>query len=106
PARGPAGQIAFEAVALLHPAAIFLDQLARGDAGGRQHHAGLLDPARDRETAQPLALMPSVRGEPLRALLDDVAHPVERLDVLLEGRAAEQPDLRHVRRAMPGQPAV
>src|SRR6266566_391977 len=46
------------------------------------------------------------RGEPLRALLDDVAHPVERLDVLLERRAAEQTDLRHVRRAMPGQAAL
>src|SRR6516165_9079211 len=43
---------------------------------------------------------------PLRAFLDDVAHPVERLDVLLERRAAEQTDLRHVRRAMAGQAAL
>src|SRR5215469_11896044 len=43
---------------------------------------------------------------PLRALLHDVAHPVERLDVLLERRATEQADLGHVRRAMPGQAAL
>ncbi len=41
-----------------------------------------------------------------RALLDDVAHPVQRLDVLLERRAAEQADLRDVRRAMARQAAL
>ena len=40
------------------------------------------------------------------ALLDDVAHPVHRLDVLLERRAAEQADLRDVRRAMARQAAL
>src|SRR2546427_386733 len=47
-----------------------------------------------------------MRGEPPRALLHDVAHPVERLDVLLEGGAAEQADLCDVRRAVPGEPAL
>ena len=46
------------------------------------------------------------RGEPRRALLDDVADPVERLDILFERRAAEQADLRHVRRAMARQAAL
>ena len=40
------------------------------------------------------------------ALLDDVADPVQRLDVLLERRAAEQADLRDVRRAVARQPAL
>ena len=44
--------------------------------------------------------------DPLRALLDDVADPVERLDVLLERRAAEQADLRDIRRAMARQAAL
>ena len=89
-----------------HAAAIFLDQLARGHARGREHHAGLLDAAGDREAAQALALAPAVRGEPGGALLDDVAHPVQRLDILLERRAAEQADLRDVRRAMARQAAL
>ena len=105
-AGGAAGQIRLEAMALQHPAAIFLDQLARGDAGGRQHDARFPDAAGDREAAQPLALAPAMRGEPPRALLHDVAHPVERLDVLLEGGAAEQADLCDVRRAVPGEPAL
>src|SRR5205823_11980124 len=95
-----------EAVALLHPAAIFLDQLARSHAGGRQHDARFLDAAGDREAAEALALATAVRGEPLRAPLDDVAHPVERLHVLLERRPAEQADLRHIRGTMSGQPAL
>src|SRR3984893_10259111 len=52
------------------------------------------------------ALAPPVGGEPGSALLDDVAHPVERLHGLLEGRAAEQPDLRDIRRTMARQAAL
>src|SRR5262249_23693054 len=105
-AGGAAGQIALEAVPLLHAAAILIDQLARAHARRREHDARFLDPPRHREAAQALALAPPVRGKPLRALLHDVAHPVERLDVLLERRATEQADLGHVRRAMPGQAAL
>ena len=105
-ARGAARQIALEGVAVRHAAAIFLDQLARGDAGRRQLHARLLHAAGDREAAQALALVAAVRGEPRRALLDDVAHPEQRLDVLLERRAAEQADLRHIGRAVARQPAL
>jgi hypothetical protein len=50
--------------------------------------------------------MTALRGSPLRALLDDVANPEQGLDVLLERRAAEQADLRHVRRAVSWQPAL
>ena len=89
-----------------HAAAEFLDQFARGDAGRRQHHARLLDAAGDREAAETLALMAALRGHPVGALLDDVAHPVQRLDVLLERRAAEQADLRDIRRAVARQAAL
>src|SRR6185436_2317046 len=91
-------QIPLEAVAIRHAAAIFLDQFARRDAGRRQHHAGLLDAAGHRERTKALALASTIAGEPRRALLDDVSDPVERLDILFERRAAEQPDLRDVRR--------
>ena len=76
-----------------HAAAIFLDQFARRDAGRRQHDARLLHTARHREGAEAPALAPPLAGEPFGAALDDVAHPIERLDVLLERRTAEQADL-------------
>src|SRR5687768_8810225 len=62
-------------------------------------HPWLLHPAGDGERAQAFPAVPALRGEPLRALLDDLAHPVHRLHVVLEGRPAEEADLRHVRRA-------
>src|SRR6185436_16884862 len=68
--------------------------------------AGLLHPAGNRERPKALALASPMRGEPGGALLDDVAHPVHRLDVLLERRAAEQSDLRNVRRAVARQAAL
>ena len=60
---------------------------------------GFLHPAGDRERAQALAAVAAVRGEPLAALLEDVAHPVQRLEVVLQRRPAEQADLRDVGRA-------
>src|SRR5207237_224870 len=86
-------------------AAIFLDQLARGDAGRRELDPGLLDPSRYREGAQPLAAVATLAGEPFRALLDDVAHPEQGLDIVYEGRPAEQPDLRRKRRLVARQAA-
>jgi hypothetical protein len=75
------------------------------NARWREFDAGLLHAAGDREAAQSPALAPAMRAEPTGALLDDVAHPVERLDVLLQRRPAEQADLRHVRRAVARQAA-
>src|SRR6185503_5724865 len=106
PARRATRQIAFEFMAVLHAAAEFLDQLARGDAGRRYHHARLFHAAGHREAAEALALLAALAGHPGRALLDNVAHPIERLDVLLERRTAEQADLRDVRRAVARQAAL
>src|SRR5262249_29509483 len=91
-----AWEITLERVTRLHAAAIFVDQFAHGDAGRCQHHARLVDAAGDREAAETLALAPAMRREPSGALLHDVAHPVERLDVLLERGTTEQAPLRHV----------
>src|SRR6185437_11841742 len=101
-----AREISLEGVTVLHAAAELVDQLAHGDAGGSQLHARILHAARYRETAEALALVTALRGRPFRALLDEVADPVHRLDVLLERRAAEQADLRDVRRTMAGQTAL
>src|SRR5207253_10297656 len=67
---------------------------------------GLLDPPRDREGAQPLAAVAALAGEPLRPLFDDVAHPEQRLDIVDEGRPAEQPDLRWEGRLVARQAAL
>src|SRR4029079_479326 len=100
------GQIALEGLALDHAATILVDQFACGDTGRSNHHTGLLHAAGDREAAEPLALAAALRGHPPGALLDDVAQPIERLDVLLQGRTAEQSDLRDVGRAMARQSAL
>src|SRR6185503_14986971 len=102
----PARQVALELMAILHAAAELIDQLAHGDAGRRQLDARVLHAARNREAAETLALVAALRRRPLRALLDDVADPEHRFDVLLERRTAEQADLRDIRRAMPRQPAL
>ena len=93
-------------MAVGHAAAELVDQFAHRDAGRREFHARILDAAGHRETAEAFALMAALRRDPLRASLDDVAHPIERLDILFERRAAEQADLRDVRRAMPRQAAL
>src|SRR5208282_556243 len=104
-ARRPAGQIALEDVALRHAAAIFLDQLVRGNAGGSELHARLLDAARDREAAQSLASVTALAGEPGRTLLHDVTNPVKRLDVVNERGAAEETHLGRIGRLVARQPA-
>ena len=101
-----ARQKALERMAVLHAAGIGLDQFADGHACRRDLHAGILDAARHREAAEALVAFLALRGEPCRAALDDVAHPVQRLDVLLERRTAEQADLRNVRRTVPRQAAL
>src|SRR5439155_25334118 len=40
------------------------------------------------------------------ALLDDVAHPVEGLDIVAQRRPAEEPDLSREGRPLPRQPAL
>src|SRR5829696_9000127 len=47
-----------------------------------------------------------MRGEGFRALLDDVAHPVERLDVVDQRWPAEQPDLARKGGLVPRQAAL
>ena len=93
-------------MAVGHAAAELGDQLARRDPCRRELDARLLHPARDRIAAQALAAVAPLRGEPLRSLLDDVAHPVEGLDVVDQGRPAEQADLSGIGRPVPRQAAL
>ena len=98
-AGGAARQIGVELVALEHAAAVFIHQLAQRDSGRREMHARLLHPSGNGERARAFAPMAALGGEPRRAFLHDLAHPVHRLHVVLERGTAEEPDLRHVRRA-------
>src|SRR4029077_19882278 len=56
--------------------------------------------------AQALTVVAAVALPPLRALLDDVAHAPQRLDIVDQRRQAEQPDLERIGRLVPGQTAV
>src|SRR5215204_4936914 len=105
-AGGAARQIALEGVSLGHAAAVLFDELADRNAGRRELDARVLHPSRDREGAKALTPVAPVRRERLRALLDDVAHPPQRLDVVDERRAPEQADLARKRRLVARQPAL
>src|SRR5262249_57314102 len=105
-ARRATGQIGLEYMAILHATAKLIDKLTHGDAGGGQLDAWVLHAAGNREAAEAPELVPPLRGHPLGPLLDDVANPEHRLDVLLERRTSQQTDLRNVRRAMPPEAPV
>src|SRR6185369_13280013 len=89
-----------------HAAAELIDQLAHGDAGRSQLHAGILDAARDRVAAQADTVVAAVALPPVGAFLDDVAHPEQSLDIVDERRQAEQADLERIRRLVPRQAAL
>src|SRR6516164_11152608 len=93
-------------MAVGHAAAEFVDQFAHGNASRRELDAWILHPARDRKAAEAFALMSALRGKPIDAALDNIAHPKQRLDILLKRRATEQTDLGDVRRAMTRQAAL
>src|SRR6201999_1676315 len=84
----------------------FIDQFTNGDARGRELHAGIPDAARNRIRAQAVTVIAAVALPPFRALLDDVAHPPQRLDIVDQRRQAEQADLERIRRLVPGQAAL
>ena len=89
-----------------HAATVLIDQLAHGDARGREVHTGFVHPARDRKRAQALAPVPAVAREPFGTLFHNVANPVQRFQVVLERRPTEQADLRNVRRTQARHPAL
>src|SRR5262245_43879307 len=60
--------------------------------------AGLLDSPADRERSEAFSAVAAKAGKPVRALINNVAYPVQRLHVVLERRPVEQADLRHIRR--------
>src|SRR6185437_11942604 len=60
----------------------------------------------DREAAHALALVPSLRGDEAGALLDEVAHPEDGLDIVDQGRPTEEADLARKRRLVARQAAL
>src|SRR5438270_854386 len=72
-AGGTAWEIALEGMAVGYATAELVDQLARGDPGGRQLDARRLDTPGDGEAAQPLAVVTALAGDEAGPLLDDVA---------------------------------
>src|SRR4029079_10511576 len=94
-ARRSAGQVGLENVALLH-AARALDQFPGRHPGRRQDHAGLLPSPRYGPGARAPCAIHALVCEPLCALGQDLRHPIERFDILIESRAAEQADLCNV----------
>src|SRR5258708_241121 len=105
-ARSAARQVALEDMALRHAAAELVDQLTHGDAGGGELDAGRFDAAGDREAAHALALVAPLGGHDGRALLDDVAHPEDGLDIVDQRRPAEEADLARERRLVARQAAL
>ena len=97
-AAGAAGQVGVQRVAFRHATAVLVDQLAQRDAGRGQLHARLLHPAAHAVAAQPLAAVAALAGEPLGAALQNLAHPEQRLEVVLQRRAGEQAALGDVGR--------
>src|SRR5437879_4298416 len=102
-ARRAARQIALENMAIGHAAAELVDQLACRDAGWGELDPGIAHPAGDGEGAQSLAPVAALAGKPLGPLLDEIAHPVERLDIVAQGRPAKEPDLCREGRPLPRQ---
>ena len=100
-ARRAAGQVGVQRVAVGHAAAILVDQLAQRDPGRRQLDPRLAHATADAKPPQPAAAVAAVRREPVAAALEDLSHPEERLDVVHQRRAAEQPALGDIRRAQP-----
>ena len=67
---------------------------------------GLLTRPETEKLRSPLRPLTPLRREPGRALFEQVAHPVQRLEVVLQRRPAEQAHLRDIRRAQPRQAAL
>ena len=74
-------------------------------AGARCTPGFFTRPDTENERSPLRPLRPCSR-EPRRAVLEDVAHPEERLHVVLERRAAEEAHLRDVRRTQSRHPAL
>src|SRR3546814_8554010 len=83
--------ICLEAVYRLHAATMAVDQLTHRDSGRRQLDSRLLHSPRHRPGADTRMPRLAERGEPGGPLLDDVADPPQRLDIVVERRPAEQP---------------
>src|SRR6185503_3830293 len=88
-ARSAAWKVTVQRVTVEHATAVFVDEFQQGDSGRRDVHARPFDASANRERAESPAAVPSVTGEPRGSLLDEVAHPVQRFQVVFERGTAE-----------------
>ena len=98
-AGGTSGQVRVQGVTILHAAAVLVYQFAQRNTGWRELDAGVLHPAADAERAQALAPVAAKSAEPGSALFDDVAYPVQGLEIVFQRGPPEQSDLRDIRGA-------
>src|SRR5262249_7182523 len=104
--RGAAGEVAEERMSLGHAAAELVDQLAGGGPRRGELDTGLSHPSRDGEAAESASPVTPLALEPAGPALDDLADPVHGLDVVDQGRPAEEPDLGGKRGLLTRQPAL
>src|SRR5260221_12059891 len=91
-ARRAAWEVALEGMAVGHPTAELVDQLAHGDASRGELDAGRLDAAGDREAAHALAVMAALAGDEGGAVSAGVAHPETGLEVIDQSGRADKPN--------------
>src|ERR1700704_942031 len=73
---------------------------------GASFMPGFFTRPRAQIAAKAVAVVAAKTLPPVRALLDDVAHPPQRLDIVDQRRQSEQSDLEWIRRLVPGQAAL
>src|SRR3989454_3189890 len=89
--RGAARDDALQLPSSRDPAGVRIDDLTERRAHRQLVRARADDVPRDAEELRPGALLRADRAEPVRAAQHDVRHAGERLDVVDDGRAAEEP---------------
>ena len=97
PPAAPPSSTAFSSLPAGH-AARLLDHLAQRDPERRLVEAGALDAAREAEQPRAGRLLGADPGEGLAAAEHDVQHVDQALDVVDDGRLAEQADVHRERR--------
>jgi hypothetical protein len=99
PPERPPGKVRVELVPILMPPQYSaMSSFTVMPAGARCTPGFFTRPDTENER-RPFLPVAAVLREPLRAVFDEVAHPEQRLHVVLERGAAEEADLRDVRRA-------
>jgi len=76
-------------VTIEHAVTVFVDQFLQRDPRRRKMNTWLLDAAAYRKRPYALASVAALAGKPGWSLLKDVAHPMQRLHIVLQGGTSE-----------------